>query len=245
MKDWRLVGDDVRRWTLDAWLILKSQPRRVDETKRMSGGGADNGTIAFGSLKPVFGMAPPDKARLRKATGNSHSPQFGLFENPKKAKRVPTLPARDNTPEGLRALLEANAHYRQVPWPEPYQRTTHRLRLGDARDLSWIPDASVHLVVTSPPYWTLKEYAAGNRDQMGHFEDYEHFLSELDRVWRECARVLVGEVESAALWAMFVYPGNAAGGITSCHYTRIFRSALVSTALIASSRFYGTRSRMA
>jgi site-specific DNA-methyltransferase (adenine-specific) len=48
------------------------------------------------------------------------------------------------------------------------------------------------LVVTSPPYWTLKEYAPGNADQMGHFEDYDHFLLELDRVWRECRRVLVG-----------------------------------------------------
>ena len=58
--------------------------------------------------------------------------------------------------------------------------------------MSWISDASVHLVVTSPPYWNLKDYAAGNQDQMGHFEDYEHFLSELDRVWRECRRILVG-----------------------------------------------------
>jgi len=46
--------------------------------------------------------------------------------------------------------------------------------------------------VTSPPYWTLKEYAPGNAAQMGHFKDYEHFLTELDRVWRECRRVLVG-----------------------------------------------------
>jgi site-specific DNA-methyltransferase (adenine-specific) len=79
-----------------------------------------------------------------------------------------------------------------MAWPDPYSSTTHRLRLGDARDLSWIPDASVHLVVTSPPYWTLKEYAPGNNEQMGHFEDYDHFLSELDQVWRECKRVLVG-----------------------------------------------------
>jgi site-specific DNA-methyltransferase (adenine-specific) len=89
-------------------------------------------------------------------------------------------------------LLAANTHYRQVPWPKLYRKTAHRLHLGDARDLSWIRDASVHLVVTSPPYWTLKEYAPGNADQMGHFRDYDHFLSELDRVWRECARVLVG-----------------------------------------------------
>jgi len=105
---------------------------------------------------------------------------------------APALPAEDNTPEGLRALLAANAYYRQVQWPEPYHRTTHRLHHGDARDLSWIKNSSVHLVVTSPPYWTLKEYAQGNIDQMGHFGDYEHFLSELDRVWRECERVLVG-----------------------------------------------------
>jgi DNA modification methylase len=102
------------------------------------------------------------------------------------------LPAEDNTPEGLRALLAANRQFREVSWPAPFNKTRHQLHLGDARDLSWIPDGSVHLVVTSPPYWTLKEYAAGNENQMGHFEEYEYFLSELDRVWRECARLLAG-----------------------------------------------------
>jgi DNA modification methylase len=89
-------------------------------------------------------------------------------------------------------LLAANRHYREIPWPEPFNRTTHHVHLGDARDLSWITDGAVHLVVTSPPYWTLKQYAPGNQDQMGHFDDYEQFLRELDKVWRECARVLVG-----------------------------------------------------
>jgi site-specific DNA-methyltransferase (adenine-specific) len=64
--------------------------------------------------------------------------------------------------------------------------------LGDARDLSWIPDKSVHLVVTSPPYWTLKEYAKDNAGQLGDVAEYERFLRELDKVWSECARVLVG-----------------------------------------------------
>lgn len=121
--------------------------------------------------------------------------QDSLFDNgsAKRARRhVPPLPVEDNTSEGLRALLAANSHYRDVPWPAPYNRTMHRLSLGDARDLAWIESASVHLVVTSPPYWTLKEYARGNGNQMGHFDNYDHFLSELDRVWRECARVLVG-----------------------------------------------------
>jgi len=154
----------------------------------------ENDTINF-RPKLVFGMLVPDRKRLKRAKTNGHLPQEALFANtaPKRPIRdAPAIPTEDNTPEGLRTLLAANAHYRETAWPEPYRQTTHRLHLGDARDLSWIPDASVHLVVTSPPYWTLKEYAPGNSDQMGHFEDYEHFLSQLDQVWRECSRVLVG-----------------------------------------------------
>jgi site-specific DNA-methyltransferase (adenine-specific) len=64
--------------------------------------------------------------------------------------------------------------------------------VGDARDLALIPSESVHLVVTSPPYFNLKPYAsdAGGR-QLGRINDYEAFLDELDRVWSECVRVLV------------------------------------------------------
>ena len=68
--------------------------------------------------------------------------------------------------------------------------TVHRLVQGDARDLSFIPDESVHLVVTSPPYWTLKRYN-DSEGQMGHIAEYEHFLVELSRVWAEAFRVLV------------------------------------------------------
>ncbi|SDE65461.1 site-specific DNA-methyltransferase (adenine-specific) [Thermus arciformis] len=67
----------------------------------------------------------------------------------------------------------------------------HRLHVGDAREvLASLPEASVHLVVTSPPYWTLKRYE-DVPGQLGHVEDYEAFLDELDRVWREVHRVLV------------------------------------------------------
>ncbi|MGC9950377.1 MAG: site-specific DNA-methyltransferase [Bryobacteraceae bacterium] len=154
-----------------------------------------NGTISIGASKPVFGRKQPARRRLSKAKTDVRLGQNGLFEKPVAAKPTcPTLhfPFEDNTPEGLKALLAANSHYREVAWPEPYTRTEHRIHRGDARDLSWIPDASVHLVVTSPPYWTLKEYAPGNASQMGRFGDYEHFVTELDRVWRECRRVLVG-----------------------------------------------------
>lgn len=100
------------------------------------------------------------------------------------------LPANDNTPAALKRYREVNAILRGLPWPEPFDTTTHRMHLGDARHLSWLPDKSVHLVVTSPPYWTLKTYRH-HADQLGEIEDYERFLDELDQVWRECERVLV------------------------------------------------------
>lgn len=68
--------------------------------------------------------------------------------------------------------------------------TSHDLWRRDARELDFIPDNSVHLVLTSPPYWTLKSYNP-SPGQMGDIEDYPAFLAELDRVWRHCLRVLV------------------------------------------------------
>jgi site-specific DNA-methyltransferase (adenine-specific) len=99
------------------------------------------------------------------------------------------LPTADNTSEAMVIYRAANERLREIPWPKPYNATNHQLKLGDARDLSHIADGSVHLVVTSPPYWTLKEYA-GSEGQLGAIEDYEGFLDELDKVWRECERVL-------------------------------------------------------
>ena len=99
------------------------------------------------------------------------------------------LPEVDNTSESLKILRAANERFRQVPWPPPYNRTTHALRHGDARDLSHIEDDSVHLIVTSPPYWTLKEYPVIS-GQLGAIETYDAFLDELDKTWRECVRVL-------------------------------------------------------
>jgi len=68
-------------------------------------------------------------------------------------------------------------------------KTVHRLIEGDARDLDFIQDESIHLVVTSPPYWILKRYRE-NPAQMGHIEDYEEFIEELSKTWKHCYRVL-------------------------------------------------------
>lgn len=72
----------------------------------------------------------------------------------------------------------------------PQQATQHILVNGDARDLGWIPDESVQLVLTSPPYWTLKVY---NRHpgQLGEIVEYERFHDELTRVWSHAYRVLL------------------------------------------------------
>jgi site-specific DNA-methyltransferase (adenine-specific) len=69
--------------------------------------------------------------------------------------------------------------------------TKHTILQGDARSLSGVlAPKSVHLVVTSPPYWNLKEYAQNN-GQLGNLNDYESFLSELDKVWKGCFEALV------------------------------------------------------
>jgi len=68
--------------------------------------------------------------------------------------------------------------------------TRHDIYSGDARQMDFLNSASVHLVVCSPPYWTLKEYR-NTEGQLGHVSEYKTFLAELDRVWAECYRVLV------------------------------------------------------
>lgn len=69
----------------------------------------------------------------------------------------------------------------------------HDLYQGDARDLSMIDDESIELVVTSPPYFNIKDYenSTGGEDQLGDYDDYEGFNAEIDKVWRQCYDKLV------------------------------------------------------
>lgn len=105
-----------------------------------------------------------------------------------------SAPVLTSTPDNKRGVIAelqaANVFYRTHQWPAPFNSTKHRLNLGDARHLDWIENESVHLVVTSPPYWTLKEYAP-HKAQLGAVADYEQFLRELEKCLGECERVLV------------------------------------------------------
>jgi len=74
--------------------------------------------------------------------------------------------------------------------PQTLPATRHIIHQGDSRELGWIESGSIHLVLTSPPYWTLKEYPL-REGQLGLVANYDHFHNELDKVWRHCFRVLV------------------------------------------------------
>ncbi len=66
--------------------------------------------------------------------------------------------------------------------------TNHRIIFGDSRNLSKIADKSVQLIITSPPYWQLKDYGSDN--QIGFNDSYEEYINNLNLVWKECYRVL-------------------------------------------------------
>jgi modification methylase len=110
---------------------------------------------------------PEHKDYLPRSVANLKNPQTDI---PRIAKDKKLL-----------KLIESAVH--EIP-------TTHNLYQSDSRKLSFIRDESVHLVVTSPPYWTLKKYR-DHENQLGDVADYESFLKELDKVWKHCYRALV------------------------------------------------------
>lgn len=66
--------------------------------------------------------------------------------------------------------------------------TYHKIVFGDSRCLNEVKDKSMHLIITSPPYWQLKDY--GSPDQIGFNDSYEDYINNLNLVWQECYRVL-------------------------------------------------------
>ena len=123
----------------------------------------------------LIGLSPKDAEPIDLTT---YAPDYALRMAEEDDQRAIPALAKDQI-----RMLEIEQASKQVP-------TSHQLFLGDGRKMDMIPDGSVHLAVTSPPYWTLKEYP-DNAGQLGQIEDYEDFLEELDKVWRHVYRVLV------------------------------------------------------
>lgn len=69
-----------------------------------------------------------------------------------------------------------------------FTMTEHKIIFGDSRSLNQIKDKSVQLIITSPPYWQLKDY--GTENQIGFNDSYEEYINSLNLVWKECNRVL-------------------------------------------------------
>ncbi|MCY4082492.1 MAG: site-specific DNA-methyltransferase [Caldilineaceae bacterium] len=91
-------------------------------------------------------------------------------------RAIPALAKRPGFTSELRGLIR---HF----------ETDHQVILGDAREVQ-LPPSSVHLIVTSPPYWTLKEYPECE-GQMGQIGEYSAFLASLNGVWESCYEALV------------------------------------------------------
>jgi DNA modification methylase len=105
-----------------------------------------------------------------------HLPE-GLAEIHNHQTELPRI-ARDK-----KLVAQIEAKLEQLP-------THHDLYHRDSRTIDFLAPESVHLVVTSPPYWTLKDYNV-SEGQMGYIEDYDKFVNELDRVWKACFHALV------------------------------------------------------
>jgi len=64
----------------------------------------------------------------------------------------------------------------------------HKVIIGDARKMKETEDESIHLIITSPPYWQLKDY--GSKEQIGYNDSYGDYINNLNLVWKECHRIL-------------------------------------------------------
>ena len=132
---------------------------------------APTAETAAGARLAVLGV-PLDHAMVASAAPAS------LLERVQ-AEPQKAFPAIAKEPESCARIAQA---VRGLP-------SVHRLHCGDSRGLL-LPAGSVDLVVTSPPYWTLKEYN-GCEGQLGAVEDYDDFLDQLSEVWQRVHEALV------------------------------------------------------
>lgn len=79
----------------------------------------------------------------------------------------------------------------------------------DSSDMRMIPDDSVNLIITSPPYWTLKDYDIEGQIGKGS-SSYDYYINELNKVWKECVRVLAPDGKICINIMPFLLTGKAA-----------------------------------
>jgi len=79
-----------------------------------------------------------------------------------------------------KSLLKAERSKKMTNWG--------KIIIGDSRNMSEIADETIDLIITSPPYWHLKDY--GIENQIGYGQTLHEYLKDLYRVWKECFRVL-------------------------------------------------------
>ena len=102
-------------------------------------------------------------------------PEFSVLTNPQ--RELPRIAKNPDLTESIERTLSG------IP-------SRHCLHNLDSRQIRFLKPESIHLVVTSPPYWTLKTYRQVD-GQIGWVQDYEKFLRELDKIWRLCFKALV------------------------------------------------------
>jgi DNA modification methylase len=125
------------------------------------------------------------------AAKRKESESFLTICNPQLLRYVPPdLGNMDDMQKAIPRLAKDKSAVERIERAIKSVPTHHWLNRADGRDLSRVASNSIHLVLTSPPNWTLKEYR-DSTGQLGHVENYEEFLFELDKVWKHCFRVLV------------------------------------------------------
>lgn len=106
---------------------------------------------------------------------------------PESCKELLHFEANDLRSE-IPALARDKARMNEVEKAVQNLPSEHDLYQTDSRKMSFIDDESVDLVVTSPPYFNLKDYenGTGGKDQLGDIDAYEKFNEQIDQVWQNC-----------------------------------------------------------
>lgn len=92
---------------------------------------------------------------------------------------------------------------------DSFQEGKAKVYYKDAKDMRDLPDESVNLIITSPPYWTLKDYGVDSQIGLGS-SSYKHYIDDLNKVWKECVRVLAPDGKLCINIMPFLMSGKAA-----------------------------------